>query len=43
MLILSSKISVKQLKEMSKSFFGDFIKAVVDIEKETIALDSELH
>ena len=43
MLILSSKISAKQLKELSKRHFGDFIKAVVDIENETISLDSELH
>ncbi len=38
-----NKITVKELKEMSKKMFGDLVKAVVDIEKEIMAVDAELH
>jgi hypothetical protein len=43
MQILKTKITISQLTELSKNHFNDFIKAVVDIEKEIIAIDSELH
>lgn len=37
------EISLLELKEMSKNFFGNMVKAVVDIEKNLIAVDAELH
>lgn len=38
-----TEISFNELKEMMPNFFGDMVKAVVDIEKKLIALDAELH
>jgi hypothetical protein len=43
MIIINDKISIEELKEMSKKMFGDLVKAVVDIEKEIMAVDGELH
>jgi len=45
MLIITSenKISVAKLDEMAKKMFGNLVKAVVDIEKEIMAVDGELH
>ena len=43
MKIIKDKISIKELKEMSAQMFGNFVKAVVDIEKKIMAVDSELH
>jgi len=37
------KIEIAELKEMSKKMFDSLVKAVVDIEKEIMAVDSELH
>lgn len=41
--IKDEKISRAELKEMSKRMFGDLVKAVVDIEKELMAVDADLH
>lgn len=38
-----TEISLSELKEMSKNFFGNMVKAVVDIERNLIAVDAELH
>lgn len=43
MEIVKEKITVAELKEMMKAFSGVFVKAVVDIEKEIMAVDAELH
>ena len=43
MEIVEEKISIQQLKEMSSKMFGDLVKAVVDIEKEILVVDAELH
>ncbi|MFH0955873.1 MAG: DUF5674 family protein [Candidatus Falkowbacteria bacterium] len=43
MKIITDKISIKELKEMSGKMFGDLVKAVIDIEKEIMAVDAELH
>lgn len=43
MKIVEEKISVKELKQIAESGFGDFVKGVVDIEKEIMAIDAELH
>jgi hypothetical protein len=41
--IIEDKISVTELKEMAGKMFGNLVKAVVDIEKNTMAIDAELH
>ena len=43
MEIITNKVSVVKLKEMASKMFGNLIKAVVDIEKEIMAIDGELH
>ena len=43
MVIVENKISIKELKEMSSKMFGNLVKAVVDVEKNTIVVDAELH
>ena len=45
MIIIASKnrISHLALEEMAKKMFGNLVKAVVDIEKEIMAVDGELH
>lgn len=43
MKIIIDKIKISELKEMAKNKFGDFVKAVVDIEKGIMAVDAELH
>ena len=45
MLIVTpeNKISLSELREMSKRMFGNLVKAVVDMEKEVMAIDGELH
>lgn len=43
MEILTQKITVDQLKKKSSGFFGDMIKAVVDIDRDLLAIDAELH
>ena len=43
MEIITNKISVVKLKEMASKMFGNLIKAVVDIEKEIMAIDGELN
>ena len=43
MKIIADKISLKELKEMAQKKFGSLVKAVVDVKKEIIALDGDLH
>ena len=43
MKIVNDRISVDELKKMSEKMFGDFVKAVVDIEKEIMVVDAGLH
>jgi hypothetical protein len=43
MKIIKDNISIKELTEMSTKMFGNLVKAVVDIEKEIMAVDAELH
>jgi hypothetical protein len=38
-----NKISIRELKFMSENMFGDLVKAVLDIDKEIMAVDAELH
>ena len=39
----NSKISRAELKKMAEKMFGDLVKAVIDIKKEVMAVDAELH
>lgn len=41
--IVEDKISKNDLKKISEDQFGDFVKAVVDIELEIMAIGAELH
>ncbi len=43
MVIVDKKISLAELEHMSKKMFDNLVKAVVDIEKEIIAVDAEMH
>lgn len=43
MKIIDTPINRKELVEMAKTKFGNLVKAVVDIEKEIMAIDAELH
>ena len=43
MQIISQSISHNDLKKMLPGYFGDMIKAVVDIRKSIIGIDAELH
>jgi hypothetical protein len=37
------KISVKELSDMAKNMYGNFVKAVVDLEKGLLVVDAEMH
>ena len=43
MVILDKPITREELSTLAENFYGDMIKGVVDVEKELLALDAELH
>ena len=43
MRIIEDKISISELQKMAEQMFGNLIKAVVDVEKEIMVVDGELH
>ncbi|MDR3559479.1 MAG: DUF5674 family protein [Candidatus Pacebacteria bacterium] len=43
MKIITDKITIAELEEMSQKMFGNLVKVVVDIEKEIMAVDADLH
>ena len=43
MKIVKGKIKVKKLKKMAEKMHGDLVKAIVDVEKEIMAVDASLH
>ncbi len=43
MKIITNEITIAELKEMSEKMFGNLVKAVVDTEKEIMAVDADLH
>ncbi len=43
MIILDKTITVVELKEIAGNAFGDMVKAVVDVDRNLVALDAELH
>ena len=42
-VLITSPITRQQLKEMASKRFGDMVKAVVDVEKQIMALGGDLH
>jgi hypothetical protein len=43
MRILKNVITIDQLKQIAQETFGDLVKAIVDIDRELIAIDAGLH
>lgn len=43
MLIINSELNTKELMNIAQNIFGDMVKGVVDVRKELIAIDAELH
>lgn len=43
MKIIEDKIALAEIAEMAKKMFGNLVKAVVDVERELMAVDGELH
>jgi hypothetical protein len=43
MKIIDTALSLGDLKTMARNRFGDLVKAVVDVEREIMAVDGELH
>ncbi len=43
MKILHETMTLDELKQIAAALFGDFVKAVVDVEKGALAIDAELH
>lgn len=41
--IIREPISKEKLKDSAKEIFGDFVKAVVDIQRNIMAINGELH
>lgn len=41
--IVRNKIQLAELKKLAKSGFGELVKAVVDVDREIMAVDGELH
>jgi hypothetical protein len=42
-ILVSEPISIQQLREAGEELYGDMVKAVIDIEKEVMAVGAELH
>tara|TARA_B100000315_G_scaffold222025_1_gene225820 strand:- start:2073 stop:2414 length:342 start_codon:yes stop_codon:yes gene_type:complete len=43
MKIITETITLDEIKQMASALFGDLVKAVVDVDKELIAINAELH
>lgn len=43
MKIIRDAITLEELKEMSKVWYGELVKAVVDVERGIMAIDAEMH
>jgi hypothetical protein len=43
MKIVKDKIAISEIRRMAKKGFGSLVKAAVDVEKEIMAIDGELH
>ena len=43
MKIISDILTLNELSRMAADMFGDLVKAVVDVDRELLAVDAELH
>lgn len=43
MQVVDKPLTSSELKKLSLEIFGNFVKAVVDVEKQTMAVNAELH
>lgn len=43
MVIIDDSVNIEEVKKMAEGSFGGMVKGAVDIVKERIALDAELH
>ena len=43
MKIIKEKIDISELNEMTEKMFGSLVKAMVDVDKEIMAVDAPLH
>lgn len=43
MKIVDKRITLNELKKLAEGKFGNLVKAVVDVEKEVMVVDGELH
>lgn len=43
MKIVKDKIDITKLKEMAENMHGNFVKAIVDVEKKIMAVDAPMH
>ena len=43
MKIIAGALTIAELKEMAANMFGNLVKAVVDVDRQLIAVDAELH
>lgn len=43
MKILRNTVTIDELKKIAQGSFGDLVKAVVDVDRELVAIDAELH
>lgn len=41
--IIRDSVGIDELKQIAKDQFGDFVKAVVDVERRLMAIGGELH
>ena len=42
-MIIREALTFEDLKQMAAQMFGDLVKAVVDVDRELVAVDAELH
>ena len=43
MKVVEKKISILEIKRMAKRMFGILVKAVIDVKKEIMVINAELH
>ena len=43
MKVVSGQFTLGELREMGSRTFGDMVKAVVDVDRQLLAVDAELH
>jgi len=43
MKIITETLTLNELKQMASDMFGNLVKAVVDVDRELIAVNAELH